>query len=240
MDPKLDVLIFAAHPDDAELGCGGTIAKLVAQGRKVGIADLTRGELGTRGTPEIRDQEAAASAKILGLTARVNLNLRDGFFLNDEAHQIELIKAIRRFRPDILLINAPYDRHPDHGKGSQLARDAAFLSGLRRIETEWEGSPQSEWRPAKVWKYIQDQLIIPDFVVDVTPHFETKMAAIKAFSSQFYNPESDEPETYISSRGFLDQIQARLKEMGHLIGVQYGEGFVSEKPLRVEDMMAHL
>lgn len=240
MDPKLDVLVFAAHPDDAELGCGGTIAKLVSQGRRVGIADLTRGELGTRGTADIRDQEAAASAKILGLATRVNLRLRDGFFKNDEDHQLAIITTIRRFRPDILLINAPYDRHPDHGKGSQLARDGAFLSGLRRIETEWEGVSQEAWRPAKVWKYIQDQLIIPDFVVDVTPFLETKMAAIQAFSSQFYNPGSDEPETYISSKGFLDQILARLKEMGHLIGVQYGEGFVSEKPLRVEDMFAHL
>lgn len=238
-EPKLDVIAFAAHPDDAELSCSGTLLKLVAQGRKVGIVDLTRGELGTRGSAEIRDQEAAASAKIMGLTIRHNLRFRDGFFQNNEAHQLPIIQAIRRFRPELILINAPYDRHPDHGRGSELVRDAAFLSGLRRIETTWEGERQAPWRPAKVWKYIQDQLIMPSFVVDISDFIDQKMAAIQAFSSQFYNPASDEPETYISSQGFLEQIQARAKEMGHLIGVRYGEGFVSEKPLRVEDLLAH-
>ncbi|MBK9450422.1 MAG: bacillithiol biosynthesis deacetylase BshB1 [Bacteroidetes bacterium] len=239
-DPKIDVLAFAAHPDDAELACSGTLLKLVAQGRKVGIVDLTRGELGTRGSAEIRDQEAAASAKILGLTVRHNLGFRDGFFREDEEHQLAIIEVVRRFRPDIVLINAPYDRHPDHGRGSELVRNAVFFSGLRRIETSYNGVAQVEWRPAKVWKYIQDQLIMPDFVVDISDFMDTKMEAVKAFSSQFYNPESDEPETYISSKGFMEQLRARAKEMGHLIGVQYGEGFVSEKPLRVEDMMAHL
>lgn len=239
-DPKLDVLVFAAHPDDAELACAGTILKLKAQGKKVGIVDLTQGELGTRGSIEIRAMEAAASAKILGLDARINLKLRDGFFRNDETHQLAIIEAVRRFRPEIALINAPYDRHPDHGKGSQLVRDALFLSGLRRIETSFQGQAQKEWRPAKVWKYIQDQLIMPDFVVDITDFIEGKTAAIQAFSSQFYNPNSDEPETYISSKTFLEQVQARAKEMGHMIGVRYGEGFVSEKPLRVDDLMAHL
>ncbi|MEY3442391.1 MAG: Mycothiol S-conjugate amidase [Bacteroidota bacterium] len=239
-DPKIDVLAFAAHPDDAELACSGTLLKLVSQGRNVGIVDLTRGELGTRGSAEIRDQEAAASAKILGLTVRHNLGFRDGFFREDETHQLAIIEVVRRFRPDIVLINAPYDRHPDHGRGSELVRNAVFFSGLRRIETSYNGVAQTEWRPAKVWKYIQDQLIMPDFVVDISEFMDTKMEAVKAFSSQFYNPESDEPETYISSKGFMEQLRARAKEMGHLIGVQYGEGFVSEKPLRVEDMMAHL
>ncbi len=239
MDTKLDILAIAAHPDDAELSCSGTLLKMAAQGKKIGILDLTRGELGTRGSAEIRDQEAAASAVILGLTVRENLGYRDGFFQNDELHQRGIIQMIRRFRPEVVLINAPYDRHPDHGRGSDLARDAAFFAGLRRIETEYAGLPQDAWRPAKVWKYIQDQLIMPDFVVDITPHMEQKLDSIRAFSSQFFNPNSDEPETYISSQNFLEQIRARSKEMGHLIGVQYGEGFVSEKPLRIEDLMAH-
>jgi len=239
MDPKLDILAIAAHPDDVELSCSGTLLKMAAQGKKIGILDLTRGELGTRGSAEIRDREAAASAVILGLTMRENLGYRDGFFRNDEAHQLGIIQMIRRFRPDVLLINAPHDRHPDHGKGSDLARDAAFYSGLRRIETLHAGQSQEAWRPAKVWKYIQDQLIMPDFVVDITPYMEQKLDAIRAFSSQFFNPNSDEPETYISSQNFLEQIRARSKEMGHMIGVQYGEGFVSEKPLRIDDLMAH-
>jgi N-acetylglucosamine malate deacetylase 1 len=240
LDPKLDVLAIAAHPDDAELSCSGTLLKMAAQGKKIGILDLTRGELGTRGSAEIRDQEAAASAKILGLTARVNLAYKDGFFQNDEAHQRGIIEVIRRFRPEVVLINAPHDRHPDHGKGSQLARDAAFLSGLRRIETSYAGVAQEAWRPAKVWRYIQDQFIMPDFVVDITPHIEGKIASIRAYSSQFFNPESEEPETYISSAAFWEFILARASEMGHHIGVRYGEGFLSEKPLRVDDLLAHL
>jgi N-acetylglucosamine malate deacetylase 1 len=239
-DPKLDILAIAAHPDDAELSCSGTLLKMAALGKKIGILDLTRGELGTRGTPEIRDQEAAAAAKILGLHCRVNLGYRDGFFQNDEAHQRGIIEVIRRFRPEIVLINAPHDRHPDHGRGSALARDAAFFSGLRRIETSYRGVPQDAWRPAKVWKYIQDQFIMPDFVVDITDHIEGKLASIRAFSSQFYSPGSNEPETYISSQAFWDFILARASEMGHLGGVRYGEGFLSEKPLLVPDLTAHL
>ncbi len=240
MDPKLDILAIAAHPDDAELSCSGTLLKMASQGKKIGILDLTRGELGTRGTPEIRDQEAAASAKILGLSVRENLAYKDGFFLNDEQHQRGIIQMIRRFRPEIVLINAPYDRHPDHGKGSTLARDAAFLSGLRRIETTYNGVAQAAWRPAKVWKYIQDQLIVPDFVVDITPFFDQKLASIAAFSSQFFDPNSDEPATYISSQDFMGFVRSRASEMGHLIGATYGEGFVTEKPLRVDDLMAHI
>jgi N-acetylglucosamine malate deacetylase 1 len=203
LDPKLDILAIAAHPDDAELSCSGTLLKMAALGKSIGILDLTRGELGTRGTPEIRAQESAAASQVLGLSVRVNLGFQDGFFRNDEAHQRGIIQVIRRFRPEVLLINAPYDRHPDHGKGSELARDAAFLAGLRRIETTFEGQGQAPWRPAKVWKYIQDQLILPSFVVDITPYMEGKLDSIRAYSSQFYNPESDEPETYISSPNFL-------------------------------------
>ncbi len=239
-DPKLDVLVIAAHPDDAELGCGGTILRMKAQGKKVGIADLTRGELGSRGTAEIRDAEAAAAAKILDLDARVNIGLRDGFFENVESQQLAVIEVIRRFRPEVLLINAPKDRHPDHGRGSRLARDAAFYSGLRRIETSYNGQSQEAWRPKKTWTYIQDLLLMPDFVVDISDYMETKMQAIKAYGSQFFNPDSDEPETYISSMGFLNQVQARATEMGHLIAVSHGEGFISEKPLRVDDLTAHL
>ena len=239
-DIKLDILVIAAHPDDAELGCGGTILRMKAQGKKVGIADLTRGELGSRGSAEIRDQEAAAAAKILDLDVRVNIGLRDGFFENVEAQQLAVIQAIRRFQPEVLLVNAPKDRHPDHGRGSLLAKDAAFYSGLRRIVTSYAGEEQAAWRPKKVWTYIQDLLLMPDFVVDITPYMAQKMEAIKAYGSQFYNPDSDEPETYISSMGFLDQVQARTTEMGHLIGVKHGEGFISEKPLRVDDLLAHL
>lgn len=239
-DIKLDVLVLAAHPDDAELAVGGTILKLKAQGKKVGIADLTAGELGTRGSASTRAKEAAAAAEILGLEVRVNVGLPDGFFRNHEAEQKAVIQVIRRFRPEVVLINAITDRHPDHGKGSALGRDAAFLSGLRRIETYFEGNLQEAWRPKKVWSYIQDQMLIPQFVVDITPYIDQKMEAIKAFGSQFYDPNSDEPTTYISTPFFMDQVKARSMEMGHLIGVAYGEGFLSERPLRVEDLLEHL
>jgi N-acetylglucosamine malate deacetylase 1 len=237
---KLDILVFAAHPDDAELAASGTIMRMIALGHKVGIVDLTAGELGTRGTVEIRAKESAASSVIMGVHVRENLGMRDGFFLIDEAHQLQVIQMIRRYQPEVILINAPTDRHPDHGRGSELVRNAAFLSGLRRIQTLDDGQAQAEWRPKKVWRYIQDQLLMPDFVVDITDYFDRKLASIKAFGSQFYDPNSKEPETYISSSNFLDTIQARSKEMGHLIGVRYGEGFLSERPLRVDDLMNHL
>lgn len=239
-DLKLDILAIAAHPDDVELSCAGTLMKMASQGKKIGILDLTRGELGTRGTPEIRAQEAAASSKIMGLDVRMNLGYKDGFFQNDETHQRGIIEVIRLLRPDVVLVNAPYDRHPDHGKGSTLAHDAAFLAGLRRIETSYQGIAQEAWRPAKVWRYIQDQLIMPDFIVDITPFMERKLDAIRAFSSQFFDPSSDEPATYISSQDFFEFVKARAREYGHLIGGTFGEGFVAEKPLRVEDLTAHL
>ena len=234
---KLDVLALAAHPDDAELACSGTLAKLIAQGKQVGVVDLTRGELGTRGTADLRDEEAAASKAILGLHVRENLRFRDGFFKNDEAHQLEVIRCIRRFRPEVLLINAPMDRHPDHGRASALGRESAFLSGLVKISTEWDGEVQKPWRPRKVFRYIQDHRLEPSFVVDISAHFDTKMASIKAFKSQFFDPDSSEPMTYIASEHFLLQVEARAREFGHLIGVEYGEGFIAERPLKVDDLL---
>ncbi len=222
---KLDILVMAAHPDDAELSCSGTILKHIAAGKKVGIVDFTRGELGTRGTPEIRLQESADATKILGLHARENLGIRDGFFRNDEQTQIKLIEVIRKYQPDIVLANALQDRHPDHGKGAQLAIDACFLSGLRQIKT----GNLPAWRPAQLYHYIQDRYLEPDFVVDISAYWDQKEAAIRAFKSQFFDPSSTEPASYISSPDFLNFIQARAMEMGHKIGVKYGEGFQSQK-----------
>ncbi|MEY2760504.1 MAG: hypothetical protein RLZZ96_404 [Bacteroidota bacterium] len=224
---KLDILVMAAHPDDAELSCAGTILKHIAAGKKVGIVDFTRGELGTRGTPEIRLQESADATKILGLHVRENLGIRDGFFRNDEETQLKLIEVIRKYQPDIVLANALEDRHPDHGKGAQLAIDACFLSGLRQIKT----GDLPAWRPTHVYHYIQDRYLEPDFVVDISTQWDLKEAAIRAFKSQFFDPNSSEPASYISSPDFLNFIQARAMEMGHKIGVKYGEGFQSQKTL---------
>jgi bacillithiol biosynthesis deacetylase BshB1 len=224
---KLDILVMAAHPDDAELSCAGTILKHIAAGKKVGIVDFTRGELGTRGTPEIRLQESAEATKILGLHARENLGIRDGFFRNDEETQLKLIEVIRKYQPDIVLANALEDRHPDHGKGAQLAIDACFLSGLRQIKT----GDLPAWRPGQLYHYIQDRYLEPDFVVDISDNWDQKEAAIRAFKSQFFDPASSEPASYISSPDFLHFIQARAMEMGHKIGVKYGEGFQSQKTL---------
>jgi bacillithiol biosynthesis deacetylase BshB1 len=230
---KLDILVMAAHPDDAELSCAGTILKHIAAGKKVGIVDFTRGELGTRGTPEIRLQESADATKILGLHVRENLGIRDGFFRNDEETQLKLIEVIRKYQPEIVLANALEDRHPDHGKGAQLAIDACFLSGLRQIKT----GDLPAWRPAQVYHYIQDRYLEPDFVVDISSQWDKKEAAIRAFKSQFFDPNSSEPASYISSPDFLNFIQARAMEMGHKIGVKYGEGFQSQKTLEVKSLI---
>ncbi|RVU26962.1 bacillithiol biosynthesis deacetylase BshB1 [Sandaracinomonas limnophila] len=230
---KLDVLVMAAHPDDAELACSGTILALIAQGKKVGIVDFTRGELGTRGTPEIRLAESAEATKILGIHARENLEIRDGFFQNDEATQLKLVQVIRKYQPDVVLANALEDRHPDHGKGAKLAIDACFLAGLRQIKTEVNGEEQVAWRPRNVYHYIQDRYLEPDFVFDITPFWDTKEASIRAFKSQFFDPNSKEPASYISSPEFLNFIKARAMEMGHKIGVVYGEGFQTQKTLQV-------
>ncbi|MEL6534560.1 MAG: bacillithiol biosynthesis deacetylase BshB1 [Bacteroidota bacterium] len=225
---KVDMLVLAAHPDDAELGCSGTIAATVAEGKTVAIVDFTRGEMGTRGTPEIRMQESAASAEVLGLAARENLGFKDVYFQNDEEHQKAIVRMIRKYRPEVILANAIRDRHPDHGKGAAVAKDAVFMSGLRMLETlDDAGNPQEPWRPKAMYHYLQDQYIEPDFVVDVTDHWETKVASIQAFRSQFFDPSSKEPQSYISTPEFMNFIEARSLDLGHKIGVKHGEGFVA-------------
>lgn len=233
---KLDILVFAVHPDDAELGCSGTLLKHIADGKKVGIIDFTRGELGTRGSAEIRDTEAADSAKILGLHVRENLKLRDGFFKNDEQHQLELIKMVRKYQPEIVLTNALHDRHPDHGRAGDLANDAIFLSGLRRIETQLDGVAQTAWRPRLVLQYIQDRYIEPDVIIDITDFMETKLVAIRAFKTQFDSPDNKEPQTYISSPEFLEAVISRAREFGKSVGATYAEGFTSRKLLGVDSL----
>ncbi len=236
MNMKLDILAIGAHPDDVELGCGGTIAKEVARGRKVGILDLTRGELGTRGSAETRDIEAANSAKILGVLVRENLRFADGFFTNDKVHQLEIIKIIRKYQPEIVLCNAVDDRHIDHGKASKLASDACFLSGLVKIETNLDGKPQNAWRPKHVYHFIQWKNIEPDVVVDITGYIDQKMEAVLAFKTQFYNEESQEPQTPISSKNFTDSIIYRARDLGRLIGVEHAEGFTAERNVAVDSL----
>ncbi|HAL82432.1 MAG TPA: bacillithiol biosynthesis deacetylase BshB1 [Mucilaginibacter sp.] len=234
---KLDILVISVHPDDAELGCGGTILKHIASGKKVGIVDLTQGELGTRGSAEIRIKEAAAAARILGLSVRENLGLPDGFFQNTREYQLKVIEAIRKYQPEIVITNALRDRHPDHGRANELVETSAFLSGLRKVETYFKGELQTEWRPALVLHFIQDYHIKPDFVVDVTAYWEKKIESIFAYGSQFHNPEwEDEPQTYISSPDFLQGIEARAIEFGKSIRVKYAEGFTSKKILGVESL----
>lgn len=233
---KLDILVFAVHPDDAELGCSGTILKHIDLGKKIGIVDFTRGELGTRGTAETRDDEAIDSAKILGLHARENLKFKDGFFKNDEAHQLEVIKMIRKYQPEIILTNALHDRHPDHGRAGDLSNDSIFLSGLIKVETHLDGVNQEAWRPRLVLQYIQDRYIEPDIIIDITDYMNKKELAIRAFKTQFDSPDNKEPQTYISSPEFLDSVIGRAREFGKQIGVKYGEGFTSRKLLGVNDL----
>lgn len=233
---KLDILAFGAHPDDVELGCSGTIAKEIFLGKKVGIIDLTRGELGTRGSVEIRNAESAKASEILGLSIRENLGMRDGFFVNDEAHQVEIIKMIRKYQPEIVLCNAIHDRHIDHGKGSKLVSDACFLSGLRKIATSIEGRSQEAWRPKVVYHYIQWENIEPDFVVDISDFIDTKTASIMAYSSQFYSENSKEPVTPIATKNFLESIHYRSQDFGRLVGVEHAEGFTVERYLAVNSL----
>ncbi len=233
---KLDILCFGAHPDDVELSCSGTILKEIASGKKVGIVDLTRGELGTRGSAEIRDAEAAKAAEILGVSVRENLGFRDGFFVNDEKHQLEVIKMIRKYQPEIVLCNAVDDRHIDHPKGSKLVSDACFLSGLRRIETVLDGENQTASRPKQVYHYIQWKNIEPDFVVDISGYMNTKLESVLAYSSQFYDPNSKEPVTPITSKTFLDSIKYRAEDLGRLVGVTHAEGFTTERYLAVNSL----
>lgn len=233
---KLDILAFGAHPDDVELGCGATIAKEISLGKKVGIVDLTRGELGTRGSADLRDKEAAKAAKILGVSVRENLGFADGFFINDKKHQLEIIKMIRKYQPEMVLCNAVDDRHIDHPKGSKLVSDACFLSGLIKIETELNGKSQQKWRPRQVYHYIQWNNSEPDFVVDVTGFMDAKIDSVRAYSSQFFDPKSNEPETPITSKNFTDSIEYRAKDLGRLIGVEYAEGFTSERYVAVKNL----
>jgi len=233
---KLDVLAFGAHPDDVELSCSGTLMKLIDSGKKAGIIDLTRGELGTRGSAELRTKEAAAAAEIMKVSIRENLGLGDGFIGNSKEELTEVIKRIRKYKPEIVLCNAIRDRHPDHGKGSSLVSEACFLSGLVKIESKDNGASQEPWRPKAVYHYIQYYSIEPDFAVDVSSYMERKMKAIKAYSSQFYDPSSKEPETVISKPEFLNEVEYRCKELGRVIGKEYAEGFTTERYIGVKDL----
>ncbi len=235
---KLDILAFGAHPDDVELSCAGTLAKQNALGSSCGVVDLTQGELGTRGTREIRLAEAKAAGEIMGLKVRNNLAFRDGFFENDEEHKLAVARQIRQYRPEIVIANAPTDRHPDHGRGSFLVKEASFLAGLKMVETEWEGEKQEAWRPQMVLYYIQFQNLKPDFIVDIGEHIHTKVKAIEAYKSQFYDPNSDEPKTVISSKNFMDSVTYRAQDLGRLIGAEYGEGFIAAQDLGLDDLMA--
>jgi len=239
---KLDILAFGVHPDDVELGAAGVLMMSLAEGKKVGVIDLTRGELGTRGTPEIREKEAAAASEIMGVSVRENLGMRDGFFANDEAHQLQIITCIRKYRPDIVICNAMEDRHPDHGRAARLVADSCFYSGLSKIRTVYTDLYQEAWRPKNVFHYVQDRLLNPDFVMDITPVFEKKLEAIKAYSTQFYNPEFSGPETYISTPAFLETLISRHQLWGKKVGVSYAEAFQSEKHIGIRsfDHLIHL
>ncbi len=231
---KLDILAVGAHPDDVELSCSGTIAKEIDRGKKVGILDLTRGELGTRGTAEIRDKEAKAAAEILGVEVRDNLEFSDGFFENNTSHQLEIIKIIRKYRPEIVLCNAIEDRHIDHGKGAKLVRDACFLSGLRKVQTILNEKEQEAWRPKHVFHYIQWRNLKPDFVVDITGYMDKKLASVRAYESQFFSEDSKEPQTPISTSNFLESITYRAQDMGRLINTEHAEGFNVERYVAVD------
>lgn len=236
---KLDLMVMTVHPDDAELGAGGTIAKYVAEGKKVGIVDLTRGELGTRGTAETRKQEAADAAQILGVHVRENLGLRDGFFQNDEESQLAIIRCIRKYKPEIIITNALEDRHPDHGRASKLVNDAIFLAGLRRIETTLNGEVQEAYRPRLQLQLIQDKYIQPDIILDVSDYWDIKEKSILAYKTQFNASNDDDgPQTYISTPEFLEYTRARGREFGRNIQVAFGEGFTTRKLLGVDDLFS--
>ena len=228
---KLDILAIGVHPDDVELSAAGTILKHIALGKKVGILDLTRGELGTRGSAELRTREANAAAKILGLSVREQLNMADGFFENNEAHQKQIIEIIRKYQPEIILCNAITDRHPDHGRAAKLTTDACFYSGLVKVDTN-----QAAWRPKAVYHYIQDNFIEPDFVIDITSQMDKKMESIMAYSSQFFDPNSKEPVTPISSKNFMEYIKAKGSLFGRAINVDYAEGFTVNRYIGVENL----
>jgi N-acetylglucosamine malate deacetylase 1 len=235
---KLDILAFGVHPDDVELGCAGTLLSALKEGKKVGVIDLTRGELGTRGTAETRKVESENATKVLGLNVRENLDMADGFFEHNDENIRKVIRVIRKYMPEVVLCNAPEDRHPDHGRSSKLVADAAFLAGLRKIETEDAGEAQEAWRPSYIFSYMQDRYIEPDFVYDISEFHDVKQEAIKCYATQFFNPGLDEPSTYISSPEFLDSVTAREMILGKRIGVKYAEGFISEKMIGIRSFDA--
>jgi len=237
---KVDILAFGVHPDDVELGCSGTLIASAAAGKKVAVVDLTQGELGTRGSAEIRKKEAANAAVVMGLIARENLQMADGFFQNDETNVRKVIAAIRKYQPEILLCNAPEDRHPDHGRSSKLVSDAAFLSGLIKIKTELNGESQQAWRPKYVFHYIQDRYLKPDFVFDISEYHNKKIEAIICYTTQFNTTDNSEPETYISNPDFLETVKARALMLGKRIGVKYAEGYISSKMLGISDFDAFI
>lgn len=234
---SIDILAIGVHPDDVELSCAGTLLKHMAAGYTVGLLDLTRGELGTRGTPELRLKEAEASAKILGVRFRENLGMADGFFVNDQAHQLKIIEKIREHRPKIVLCNAVSDRHPDHGRAAQLVEEACFYSGLRKIETGFNKSMQEPWRPKAIYHYIQDRTLKPDLLVDVSDFAEKKFEAIRAFASQFYDPNSQEPASPISSKEFMDSVAAKMRVWGRELQVEFAEGFTVKRMIGVNDLL---
>ncbi|NLR89886.1 MULTISPECIES: bacillithiol biosynthesis deacetylase BshB1 [Flammeovirga] len=237
---KLDILVIVAHPDDAELSCSGTLVKAIQQGKKVGIVDLTKGEMGTRGTPELRMEEAEKASKIMGLSVRENLGFADFYFKNDAEHQKEVSRIIRKYQPDIIITNAVEDRHPDHGKGARLVIDSCFMSGLRKVVTIENGKEQEPWRPKNVFHVIQSNYLTPDFVVDVTEQWDVKVEAIKAFASQFFVGDADaapgEPQTFISTPQFMQFLEARAREYGQRVGAQFAEGFMKSAPIKVNDL----
>lgn len=238
---KLDILAIGVHPDDVELGCSGTLINEIKRGKTAGIIDLTQGELGTRGTIETRYEEAAVAARIIGTAVRENLKMRDGFFKNDETHQLLLIQALRKYRPEIVIGNILSDRHPDHGRAGHLISDACFLSGLAKIETRDEqGQAQEKWRPKYFLQYMQDWYHEPDLLIDISDVFEQRMKAVKAYTTQFHTPASDAagPQTYISSPDFLDSVIARARMLGKRIGVKYAEGFITEKKIGIRELDA--
>ncbi len=228
---KLDILVFGAHPDDVELGCGGTVIKEVQQGKKVGIIDLTRGELGTRGTVETRDAETKAANEILGVSIRENMDFKDGFFKDDEAHKLALVAKIREYRPEIVITNAVSDRHPDHGRGSQITVDACFLAGLEKVETG-----QEVWRPRAIYHYIQFNNLTPDVVVDISEQMDAKLESVKAYSTQFFNPNSKESETIISSKEYLDSVSYRARDLGRQTNCAYAEGFIAHQMPKIDSL----
>lgn len=236
---KLDILAIGAHPDDVELACSGSLIKEVKRGKKVGVVDLTQGELGTRGTIETRYEEAGEAARVMGLSVRENLKMRDGFFRNDEEHQMQLIRAIRQYQPEIVIGNILEDRHPDHGRAGWLIYDACFLSGLRQVKTSGaDGREQDKWRPKILLQFIQDKFYEPDIIVDVSAEWEQRMEAVKAYKTQFHDPKSQEPQTYLSNPEFIEAITARARLLGKRIGVKYGEGFLSRKNIGIHNFDA--